>query len=118
MQSTRGRSLVWDPCGGQRFLTGGGSEIRLHQRDEDRIRTTSVVTELSGLRSFAWCPDAAQQAAAAPLVAAGMSSGKVLLMRMDDAAARTKDGQDAGAKPLGQLNSELPVCGVRLERWD
>ncbi|GAA5990362.1 hypothetical protein JCM10908_007333 [Rhodotorula pacifica] len=102
MQSTRGRSVVWDPSGTQRFLTGGGSEIRLHERDSsERIRTTSVVTELSGLRSFAWCPETS----ANPLVAAGVSSGRVLLLRLgegNDGAG--KEGQDATVRPIGQVN--------------
>ncbi|TKA54810.1 hypothetical protein B0A53_02619 [Rhodotorula sp. CCFEE 5036] len=103
MQSTRGRSVVWDPSGSQRFLTGGGSEIRLHEREAgERIKTTSVVTELSGLRSFAWSPGTS----ANPLVAAGVSSGRVLLLRLDDNGnSSSRQGQqDAIVKPVGQIN--------------
>jgi ABC-type uncharacterized transport system permease subunit len=95
MQSTRGRSVVWDPSGSQRFLTGGGSEIRLHEREAgERIKTTSV----------AWSPGTS----ANPLVAAGVSSGRVLLLRLDDNGnSSSRQGQqDAIVKPVGQINSE------------
>lgn len=99
---------MWDPSGTQRFLTGGGSEIRLHEREGKRIKTTSVVTELSGLRSFAWCPDTSRN----PLVAAGVSPGRVLLLRLDDAETSndggdSRDAQGATVKPVGQINRRL-----------
>lgn len=110
---------MWDPSGSQRFLTGGGSEIRLHQREAgERIKTTSVVTELSGLRSFAWSPGTS----ANPLVAAGVSSGRVLLLRLDDSGNNSKQGQqDATAKPVGQINStsgQTKLAGVQPSRAD
>ncbi|BGP35160.1 hypothetical protein JCM10296v2_006990 [Rhodotorula toruloides] len=90
MQSTRGRSIIAAPDGTDRFLVGGGAELRLYEAQttrtatgqrSHRFTTSSVVSELAGLRAFAWAPG---KHAASPLVAAGLTTGRVLLLRMDE----------------------------------
>ncbi|BGP43197.1 hypothetical protein JCM10449v2_007225 [Rhodotorula kratochvilovae] len=103
MQSTRGKSVLWDPAPhSNRLLVGGGAELRLyaHQPGGQAFTATSVVTELAGLRAFAWAPHAHS-----PLVAAGLSTGRVLLLRLDDSA---KDDR-ARAPPAVQINGLLAV---------
>ncbi|GAA5940235.1 hypothetical protein JCM3775_004407, partial [Rhodotorula graminis] len=89
MQSTRGKSVLWDPSpsssSSNRLLVGGGAELRLYSHQPGHASTaftaTTVVTELAGLRAFSWAPHAAF-----PLVAAGLSTGRVLLLRLDEGA--------------------------------
>ncbi|BGO95319.1 hypothetical protein JCM10020v2_007033 [Rhodotorula toruloides] len=106
MQSTRGRSVIAAPDGTDRFLVGGGAELRLYEAQttrtatgqrSQRFTTSSVVSELAGLRAFAWAP---RKHAAPPLVAAGLTTGRVLLLRMDEG-----DGRGGGkAMPSVQIN--------------
>ncbi|BGP27454.1 hypothetical protein JCM10295v2_006422 [Rhodotorula toruloides] len=106
MQSTRARSVVAAPDGTDRFLVGGGAELRLYEAQTTRATTgqrshrfitSSVVSELAGLRAFAWAPG---RHAAPPLVAAGLTTGRVLLLRMDEG-----DGRGGGkAMPSVQIN--------------
>ncbi|GAA6009198.1 hypothetical protein JCM10207_004304 [Rhodosporidiobolus poonsookiae] len=102
MQSTRGRSVLVDPTGRDRFLVGGGAELRLYERSKtsssssstsSSFHPTSVITELTGLRAFAWSPHAPSV-----LVAAGLATGRVLLLSLE--------GQDGGktVPPAVQIN--------------
>ncbi|GAA5891466.1 hypothetical protein JCM8208_007290 [Rhodotorula glutinis] len=89
MQSTRGKSVLWDPSpspsSSNRLLVGGGAELRLYSHQPGQGATTftatTAVTELAGLRAFSWASHAAF-----PLVAAGLSTGRVLLLRLDEGA--------------------------------
>ncbi|GAA6055035.1 hypothetical protein JCM3770_006705 [Rhodotorula araucariae] len=95
MQSARGKSVLWDPApNSNQLLVGGGAELRLYAHQPGphvhTFTATSVVTELAGLRAFAWAPHSPS-----PLVAAGLSTGRVLLLRLDD---RTR------APPAVQIN--------------
>ncbi|GJN93780.1 hypothetical protein Rhopal_006838-T1 [Rhodotorula paludigena] len=109
MQSTRGKSILWDPTPhSNRFLVGGTAELRLYSHDPyasagTAFHATDVVTELAGLRAFAWAPQSPS-----PLVAAGLTSGRVVLLRMDaaDAAVQT---ERARAPAAVQINGLLAV---------
>ncbi|GAA5975273.1 hypothetical protein JCM11641_005912 [Rhodosporidiobolus odoratus] len=96
MQSTRGKSVLWQP-GSNRFVVGGGSELRTFDWEQDpsssmrnRWSSTSVITELTGLRSFAWSPQLDK-----PFLAAGLSTGRVLLCELGEASGRRKTGGDS-----------------------
>ncbi|GAA5852823.1 hypothetical protein JCM8547_004697 [Rhodosporidiobolus lusitaniae] len=112
-QSARGKSVVWDPLGSQRFLVGGGQELRLLEANQDSSSTSStpgapsfstksVVTELTGLRAFAWYPYSP-----APLVAAGLATGRVLLLGLDT---------DGGGKGSSSQSSPAVQINVRHSR--
>lgn len=105
MQSTRGKSVLWDPSppspsSPNRLLVGGGAELRLYSCSHPRhsFTATSVVTELAGLRAFAWAPHPQ-----VPLVAAGLSTGRVLLLRLDD-APHADDRHKRVPPPAAQIN--------------
>ncbi|BGP17039.1 hypothetical protein JCM10213_000325 [Rhodosporidiobolus nylandii] len=105
MQSARGKSVLVQP-GSNRVLVGGGAELRLYEYDEassspssssdkGRFTPTSVVTELTGLRAFAWSPSVEK-----PLVAAGLTTGRVLLLGLE----RGEGGKAGTASPVVQIN--------------
>ncbi|GAA6043670.1 hypothetical protein JCM8097_008599 [Rhodosporidiobolus ruineniae] len=131
MQSTRGKSVVWDPAGSSRFLVGGGAELRLYDHEvrqhsfsllqtpadpiepreqevtpssssspdlKHRFSTASVTTELTGLRAFAWYPHSRT-----PLVAAGLATGRVLLLGLDGGEGG-RGGQGGATPPSVQIN--------------
>ncbi|GAA5824598.1 hypothetical protein JCM11251_000490 [Rhodosporidiobolus azoricus] len=116
MQSARGKSVLWDPTGGSRFLVGGGSELRLYSLDEPTkstnspsspsFTTLSVLTELSGLRAFAWSPHSPN--AETPIIAAGLATGRVLLLGLEGGGGnegRGKGGKGQGVgMPAVQIN--------------
>ncbi|GAA5938473.1 hypothetical protein JCM1841_006104 [Sporobolomyces salmonicolor] len=108
MQSQRGKSVLASPSGGSQFLVGGGAELRLYDCEDpasSRFNTLSVVSELPGLRAFAWSPHAGY-----PLVAAGLTTGRVLLLRLDAAGSSGRTPSGAAAVQINVRHSR--PCNV------
>ncbi|GAA5930847.1 Sea4p [Sporobolomyces koalae] len=76
MSANQRGKVVWS---GNQCLVGGSAELRLYDYDDptSTFHSLSVVTELPGLRTFAWYPHTDS-----PLVAAGLTTGRVLLVRL------------------------------------
>ncbi|GAA5963459.1 hypothetical protein JCM21900_004650 [Sporobolomyces salmonicolor] len=108
MQSQRGKSVLASPSGGSQFLVGGGAELRLYDCEDptsSRFNTLSVVSELPGLRAFAWSPHVGY-----PLVAAGLTTGRVLLLRLDAAGSSGRTPSGAAAVQINVRHSR--PCNV------
>ncbi|GAA5903242.1 Sea4p [Sporobolomyces salmoneus] len=97
MSSQRGK-VLWN---GKQCLVGGSAELRLYEYEEadpntsnptsSNFRSLSVVTELPGLRTFAWYPSQSDQ----PLIAAGLTTGRVLLVKLRSQDSGSKQSQSA-----------------------
>ncbi|GAA6060892.1 hypothetical protein JCM10212_000175 [Sporobolomyces blumeae] len=104
MSSQRGK-VLWQ---GNRCLVGGSAELRLYEYEGSDPTSTSrpsaftslsVVTELPGLRAFAWYPHTD-----VPIVAAGLTTGRVLVVKL---------GQD-GKNPVGTAHSSANVVQINV----
>ncbi|GAA5907972.1 hypothetical protein JCM6882_001541 [Rhodosporidiobolus microsporus] len=125
MQSARGKSVVWDPTGTNRFLVGGGSELRLYELNEPSkndpspsssasasagFTTLSVLTELTGLRAFAWNPYP-PAGSNVPVVAAGLATGRVLLLGLEgtEGGKSAQGGGRGGGQGAGMQAVQINV---------
>ncbi|KAM0791381.1 hypothetical protein ACM66B_005846 [Microbotryomycetes sp. NB124-2] len=79
----RPKQVVSDPLGSNKFVVGGGSDLRLyeweHSKHVSRFNTIAACTELGQIRSFAVSP----HTNVPNLVAAGLHAGRVILLRLD-----------------------------------
>ncbi|SCZ92063.1 BZ3500_MvSof-1268-A1-R1_Chr5-3g08312 [Microbotryum saponariae] len=103
MQTTRTKQVIWDPAGSNRFIIGGGSDLRLmeweHTPSSSRFNTVAACTDLGQVRSFAWSPHASYP----DLVALGTYAGKVLLLRLDSSPSASSKSNHGGHSAL-QIN--------------
>ncbi|KDE04060.1 hypothetical protein MVLG_05499 [Microbotryum lychnidis-dioicae p1A1 Lamole] len=103
MQTTRTKQVMWDPAGSNRFIVGGGSDLRLmqweHTPSSSRFNTVAACTDLGQVRSFAWLPHASYP----DLVALGTYAGKVLLLRLDSSPSASSKLNNSGHSAL-QIN--------------
>ncbi|GAA5969640.1 hypothetical protein JCM3765_000607 [Sporobolomyces pararoseus] len=106
MSSQRGK-VLWNS---NQCLVGGNAELRLYEFDDylptstsSTFKSLSVVTELPGLRTFAWYPSNSDQ----PLIAAGLTTGRVLLVKFG--------GQDGSSRLQGNGTNVVQI-NVRHSR--
>ncbi|GAA5878092.1 hypothetical protein JCM16303_002844 [Sporobolomyces ruberrimus] len=106
MSSHRGK-VLWN---GNQCLVGGSAELRLYEYEEDhptsssRFNSLNVVTELPGLRTFAWYPHHTEN----PLIAAGLTTGRVLLIKLG--------GQDGNQSHSAGNGTNVAQINVRHSR--
>ncbi|EPQ56887.1 hypothetical protein GLOTRDRAFT_115046 [Gloeophyllum trabeum ATCC 11539] len=75
------KRILWDPRSGSKFIVGGGSTITLYEctPDSSEIRHVTSQSDLQFMRCFQWSPDPAVE----DLVAVGLNTGTVDLMRLE-----------------------------------
>ncbi|KZT04227.1 WD40 repeat-like protein [Laetiporus sulphureus 93-53] len=75
------KRLLWHPRHENRFVVGGGSQVTLYEWDSTLFQIKQVTSQLdlNHMKCFAWSPDPTFD----DLVAIGMGSGKVDLMRLE-----------------------------------
>ncbi|GAA6007441.1 hypothetical protein JCM11491_004164 [Sporobolomyces phaffii] len=105
MSSHRGK-VLWN---GDQCLVGGSAELRLYEYEDadptsPNFNSLSVVTELPGLRTFAWYPHQSDR----PLIAAGLTTGRVLLIKLG--------GQDEKRSNAAGTGSNVVQINVRHSR--
>ncbi|SCV72847.1 BQ2448_4384 [Microbotryum intermedium] len=107
MQTTRTKQVIWDPAGSNRFIVGGGSDLRLmeweHTPSTSRFNTVAACTDLGQVRSFAWSPYASYP----DLVALGTYAGKVLLLRLNSSPLASSKSNNSSNHSALQINRSL-----------
>ncbi|KAH7916597.1 hypothetical protein BJ138DRAFT_1201984 [Hygrophoropsis aurantiaca] len=75
------KRLLWHPRWENKFVVGGGSQMSLYQwaPEHTEIRHITSQHDLQFMKCFAWSPDSAFD----DLVAIGLASGRVDLMRLE-----------------------------------
>ncbi|KZO95494.1 hypothetical protein CALVIDRAFT_537869 [Calocera viscosa TUFC12733] len=73
--------VIWDPRGSDRFIVGGGTDVKMYEwvPNEGRIKLVTVQTDLQYMKALAWSPSPIYH----DLIAVGLSSGRVELMRLN-----------------------------------
>ncbi|EJU04337.1 WD40 repeat-like protein [Dacryopinax primogenitus] len=73
--------VIWDPRGTDRFIVGGGTDVKMYEwaPDEGKIKLVTVQTDLQYMKALAWSPSPNFN----DLVAVGLSTGRVELMRLN-----------------------------------
>ncbi|KAF9650593.1 hypothetical protein BDM02DRAFT_1336385 [Thelephora ganbajun] len=89
MVASSDKRLLWHPRGENKFVVGSSSQITLYEwrPEAPEIRHTTSQHDLQHMKCFAWSPDPHFD----DLIAVGLSTGKVDLMRLE-ATKRTRDG--------------------------
>ncbi|KAG8700282.1 hypothetical protein FRC09_006066 [Ceratobasidium sp. 395] len=87
MPLSQRRKVLWDPLGSDRFIVGSSSEIKLYQWSPQsrEMRILASQSDLVNMRCFAWSPHSAID----DLVAVGMATGNVQLLRLEGATTST-----------------------------
>ncbi|KAJ7229086.1 hypothetical protein GGX14DRAFT_416631 [Mycena pura] len=90
------KRLLWHPRQQNKFVVGGGSQITLYEwaADQQEIRHITSQNDLQFMKTFAWSPDPAFE----DLVAVGLSTGRVDLLRLE--ATRHTRRTSAGSSVL------------------
>ncbi|CAK5276104.1 unnamed protein product [Mycena citricolor] len=80
------KRLLWHPLQRNKFILGGGSQITLYEwaAEEQEIRHITSQHDLQFMKTFAWSPDPFFD----DLVAVGLSTGRIDLLRLE--ATRTR----------------------------
>ncbi|KAJ7672841.1 hypothetical protein B0H17DRAFT_174454 [Mycena rosella] len=75
------KRLLWHPRQENKFVVGGGSQITLYEwaPEQQEIRHITSQHDLQFMKTFAWSPDPAFE----DLVAVGLSTGRVDLLRLE-----------------------------------
>ncbi|KZT22569.1 WD40 repeat-like protein [Neolentinus lepideus HHB14362 ss-1] len=75
------KRILWDPRAGSKFIVGGGSTITLYEctPDSSEIRHVTSQSDLQFMKCFQWSPDPAVE----DLIAVGLNTGTVDLMRLE-----------------------------------
>ncbi|KAH9948641.1 hypothetical protein B0H21DRAFT_732415 [Amylocystis lapponica] len=75
------KRLLWHPRRENRFVVGGGSQITLYEwmAEPSQIKHVTSQLDLSLMKCFTWSPDASFD----DLIAVGLSTGRVDLMRLE-----------------------------------
>ncbi|VDB83247.1 unnamed protein product [Peniophora sp. CBMAI 1063] len=80
------RKILWHPRGENKFVVGGGSQVTLYEwSDEPSIVQLASQHDLSLMKCFAWSPDAHID----DLLAVGLTSGRVELLRLESSRRGT-----------------------------
>ncbi|KXN85842.1 SEH-associated protein 4 [Leucoagaricus sp. SymC.cos] len=94
------KRLLWHPRQENKFAIGGGSQITLYEwaKEHPRIRHVTSQQDLQYMKCFAWSPDPSLD----DLVAVGVNSGRVDLIRLE--AAKQNRGERLTSGPTVSLS--------------
>lgn len=74
------RVVLWDPRGSNRFVVGGGSELKLFEWENNLVKQVGLRGDLQAMRCFAWSPHSVYN----DLLAIGLAHGVVDICRLDN----------------------------------
>ncbi|KAI9249265.1 WD40-repeat-containing domain protein [Sporodiniella umbellata] len=106
------KSLIWSPHGQNQFLCGG-TELKLYEwipKTEDspgRVRYLSTIPEITLMMCADWSPDPQ----CPDLVAVGLTTGRTLLVRMQEHAMSDYPNLENVRAP-----NKYPSLGVKMSR--
>lgn len=106
------KSLIWSPHGQNQFLCGG-TELKLYewipktQDSPGRVRYLSTIPEITLMMCADWSPDPQ----CPDLVAVGLTTGRTLLVRMQEHALSEYPNLENAKVP-----SKYPSLGVKMSR--
>ncbi|KAG8827421.1 hypothetical protein FRC19_003219 [Serendipita sp. 401] len=75
------RVVLWDPNGSNRFVVGGGNELKMYEwnHQESEVKQVGIRSDLQTMRCFAWSPHSVYN----DLLAIGLQDGVVTIGRLD-----------------------------------
>ncbi|KAG8834476.1 hypothetical protein FRC17_008532 [Serendipita sp. 399] len=75
------RVVLWDPNGSNRFVVGGGNELKMYEwnHQESEVKQVGIRSDLQTMRCFAWSPHSVYN----DLLAIGLQDGVVTICRLD-----------------------------------
>ncbi|QRV94364.1 SEH-associated protein 4 [Ceratobasidium sp. AG-Ba] len=93
MQASMRRQVLWDALGSDRFIVGGSSEIKLYQWNSKagEVRTLASHSDIPHMRCLAWSPHSTID----DLVAVGLNTGSVELLRVNSSVASLPDSHNS-----------------------
>ncbi|KAI0032699.1 hypothetical protein K488DRAFT_49368 [Vararia minispora EC-137] len=97
------KRLLWHPRGENKFIVGGGTQLTLYgwSPEDPSIVQLASQHDLSLMKCFAWSPDPSLD----DLVAIGLSSGRVDLLRLE--STRSGRGHVTARGPQVPLNPKI-----------
>ncbi|KAG0743717.1 hypothetical protein G6F63_007654 [Rhizopus arrhizus] len=110
------KSLIWSPHGQNQFLCGG-TELKLYEwipeskEAPGRVRYISTIPEITLMMCADWSPDPN----CPDLVAVGLTTGRTLLVRMQEHAL-TEYPNSENAAHQRMLPNKYPSLGVKMSR--
>ncbi|KIM30639.1 hypothetical protein M408DRAFT_15552 [Serendipita vermifera MAFF 305830] len=93
------RVVLWDPNGSNRFVVGGGNELKMYEWNHEvkgEVRNSGLRSDLSTMRCFAWSPHSVYN----DLLAIGLHSGAVDICRLDHAIPTSATSLAAQQAPV------------------